>query len=84
VQKRNAGVSPLRRQKTPPSVEMTRSFVGVEENRQRQVQLQVPRLRISAKCASYFAQDDTVVVGWKRTGNGRKRRRQLQEETTAD
>jgi hypothetical protein len=35
------GVSPPRRQKTPLSVEMTRSFVEVEENRQRQVQEQV-------------------------------------------
>src|SRR5580692_9883570 len=42
-QKRNAGVSPLRRQSAPPSVEMTAS---AEENRQRQKQPQVPSTRL--------------------------------------
>jgi hypothetical protein len=41
-QRRNAGVSPLRRQSAPPSVEMT-IVVGVdEENKQQQRQKQIP------------------------------------------
>jgi hypothetical protein len=34
VQGLNTGVSPLRRQSAPPSVEMTRIFVGEENKRQ--------------------------------------------------
>jgi hypothetical protein len=40
-QRRNTGISPLRRQNAPPSVEMT-FVVGVKENEQQQRQKQIP------------------------------------------
>jgi hypothetical protein len=77
-QKRNAGISPLRRQKTPPSVEMTRSFVEVEENRQRQVQRRnAGSLRCGGKNTA-FGRDDEIFVEVEEN-----RQRQVQEQVMA-
>src|SRR6266404_8670938 len=42
-QRRNTGISPLRRQSAPPSVEMTFVMGGLKENKQRQEQQQQQR-----------------------------------------